>query len=55
MKLMAKDLAYSVAVGKKHSVNLGTVATAHAALQQGIAAGLGEKDFSAVVELLRKK
>jgi len=55
MKWMAKDLAYSVAAGKKLSVDLATVATAQAALEKGIAAGLGEKDFSAVVELLRKK
>jgi 3-hydroxyisobutyrate dehydrogenase len=55
MRLMAKDLAYSVAAGKNLSVNLATVATAHAVLQQAIAAGLGEKDFSAVVEMLRKK
>jgi 3-hydroxyisobutyrate dehydrogenase len=55
MRLMAKDLAYSVAAGKKLSVNLATVATAHAALQQAIAAGLGDQDFSAVVEMQRKK
>ena len=55
MRLMAKDLAYSVAAGKSLSVNLATVATAHAALEQAIAAGYGDKDFSAVVEMLRKK
>jgi 3-hydroxyisobutyrate dehydrogenase len=55
MRLMAKDLAYSVAAGKKLSVNLASVATAHAALQQAIAAGLGDQDFSAVVEMQRKK
>jgi 3-hydroxyisobutyrate dehydrogenase len=55
MRLMAKDLAYSVAAGKNLSVDLAMVATAHAVLQKAIATGLGEKDFSAVVEMLRKK
>ena len=55
MRLMAKDLAYSVAAGKSLSVNLATVAAAHAALERAIAAGYGDQDFSAVVEMLRKK
>ncbi|HTB63765.1 MAG TPA: NAD(P)-dependent oxidoreductase [Opitutales bacterium] len=55
MKLMAKDLGYSIALGKSHSVNLAMVERASEVMQQAIASGLGEKDFSAVAEYVRKK
>lgn len=54
MKLMAKDLVYASQAGKKHGVELATAARALEIFQQAIAAGHGEDDFSAVVELLRK-
>jgi 3-hydroxyisobutyrate dehydrogenase len=55
MKLMAKDLVYAGKAGWKHGVDLATAARALEVFQNAIAASHGEKDFSAVVEYLRKK
>ncbi len=55
MKLMAKDLVYAGKAGWKHGVDLATAARALESFQNAMAAGHGEKDFSAVVENLRKK
>jgi 3-hydroxyisobutyrate dehydrogenase len=54
LRLMAKDLGYAIAEGKKVSVELATAAAALASFQKSIAAGDGEKDIAAVVEKFRK-
>ena len=53
LRLMAKDLSYALAEGRGHGLQLSTVASALELLQQAIAAGHGEEDFSALVEPLR--
>jgi 3-hydroxyisobutyrate dehydrogenase len=53
LRLMAKDLGYAIAEGKKVSVELGTAAAALDSFQKSIAAGHGEKDIAAVVEKFR--
>lgn len=53
LRLMAKDLGYAMAEGKKNSVELVTAAAALTLFQNGIAAGHGEKDIAATVELFR--
>lgn len=50
LKLMAKDISYAIKEGKEHDVNLQTAAAALAVFKQAIAAGHGEKDFTAVAE-----
>ncbi|TAL03009.1 MAG: NAD(P)-dependent oxidoreductase [Verrucomicrobia bacterium] len=55
LKLLTKDLGYALQEGEKHSVELATTAAALKVFQRAIAAGLGDQDMSAVVELLRKK
>lgn len=54
LRLMAKDLAYAAKEGDQHHLKLQTAAAALAVFQQAIASGYGEKDFSAVIEALRK-
>ncbi len=54
-RLMAKDLGYAGKEGWRYAVDLTTAACALEALKNAIAAGHGEKDFSSVVELQRKK
>jgi 3-hydroxyisobutyrate dehydrogenase len=54
LRLLAKDLGYAIAEGKKVSVELGTAAAALDSFQKSIAAGDGEKDIAAVVEKFRK-
>ncbi len=55
LKLMAKDLRYAVKEGGARGVSPTTAAAALEVFQQAVAAGLGEKDMSAVIELLRAK
>ncbi len=55
LKLMAKDLGYALAEGKKTSAELATTAAALSVFNQAIAAGHGDKDMSALVEVLREK
>jgi 3-hydroxyisobutyrate dehydrogenase len=50
LRLMAKDLSYAIKEGSDHHVDLRTAAAALAIFKQAIAAGYGEKDFSAVIE-----
>jgi len=50
LRLMAKDLSYAIKEGSAHHVDLRTAAAALAIFKQAIAAGYGEKDFSAVIE-----
>jgi 3-hydroxyisobutyrate dehydrogenase len=54
LRLMAKDMSYAVAEGRRHGLSLSTAATALRLFEQAIAAGHGEQDFSAVVEPLRR-
>lgn len=53
LSLMTKDLGYAKQEAEKLSLHLSTAAAAHETFQKAIAAGLGEKDISAAVELLR--
>jgi len=53
LRLMAKDLTYALAEGRRHGVSLSTVASALEVLKEAISAGHGEEDFSALVEPLR--
>ncbi len=55
MKLMAKDLVYAGKTAWKHGVDLSTGARALEIFENAIEKGLGEQDFSSVVEPLRKK
>lgn len=55
LKLLTKDLGYAVQEGRKQSLDLATTAAALKVFQQAIAAGHGNKDMSALVELLRQK
>jgi 3-hydroxyisobutyrate dehydrogenase len=48
LALMAKDLAYSIKEGKRHSVPLPMVSAALCEFEQAMVAGHGEKDFAAV-------
>ena len=54
LRLMAKDLAYALAEGRKYGLALATVASALEVVDQAVAAGNGEEDFSALVEPLRR-
>ena len=55
LKLMAKDLRYAVKEGGARGVTPTTAVAALEVFQKAVAAGLGEKDMSAVIELLRAK
>jgi 3-hydroxyisobutyrate dehydrogenase len=55
LQLMAKDLEYAIQEGRGLSVELMTAASALEAFRGGIAAGLGEKDMSAIVESVRRR
>jgi 3-hydroxyisobutyrate dehydrogenase len=54
LKLMTKDLTYAIEEAKSHSMSLATATAAVDVMRNAIAAGLGDKDFSAVIELLRR-
>jgi 3-hydroxyisobutyrate dehydrogenase len=53
LRLMAKDLAYAQNEGAKNGISIATAEAAHGVFQRAIDAGLGEKDFSAVLETFR--
>jgi 3-hydroxyisobutyrate dehydrogenase len=53
LALMRKDLAYAMAEANRLGLSLETAAAARDRYDQAIAAGLGDRDFSAVVEPLR--
>ncbi len=55
LKHLTKDLRYAVAEGASHGVPLATAAAAVEVLQKAVAAGQGDLDMAAVVELLRKR
>ncbi len=54
LRLMAKDLTYALGEGRRHGLSLATVASALEVVDQAVAAGNGEEDFSALVEPLRR-
>jgi 3-hydroxyisobutyrate dehydrogenase len=51
LSLMAKDVTYAIEEGRRRQVNMQTAAAALAAFKQAVASGLGEKDFTAVVQV----
>lgn len=53
LRLMAKDLKYSLQEADKLSLHLATAAAALDTFQKAMAAGHGDKDIAAAVELLR--
>jgi 3-hydroxyisobutyrate dehydrogenase len=55
LKLMKKDLQYAIEEAGRHSMSLATAAAALGTMSKAEEAGNGDKDFSSVVELLRKK
>jgi 3-hydroxyisobutyrate dehydrogenase len=55
LRLMAKDLNYSLKEAEKLSLHLTTATAALETFQKAIAAGFGDKDIAAAVEVLRAK
>ncbi|HXN25877.1 MAG TPA: NAD(P)-dependent oxidoreductase [Candidatus Acidoferrales bacterium] len=55
LRLMAKDLTYAREEGARHGIAMNTATPAIADFEKAIAAGYGEKDFSAVIPALQKK
>jgi 3-hydroxyisobutyrate dehydrogenase len=55
LRLMAKDIAYAGEAGKQHGVDFKTAACALEVFKTAMAENLGDQDFSAVIEPLRKK
>jgi 3-hydroxyisobutyrate dehydrogenase len=53
LRLLSKDLAYAHAAAEQSGVELSTAANAQRLFERAAAAGYGEKDMSAVVEVLR--
>ena len=53
LRLLSKDLAYAHAAAAQSGIELSTAANAQALFDRATAAGYGEKDMSAVVEVLR--
>jgi 3-hydroxyisobutyrate dehydrogenase len=54
LRLMAKDLGYAIQEGKKVSLELAVAAAALGDFQKAVAAGHGDQDIAAIVELFRK-
>jgi 3-hydroxyisobutyrate dehydrogenase len=54
LSLMHKDLSYAIAEGERAGVPLRTAETARTMFGDAIAARLGDADFAAVVEPLRR-
>ena len=55
MTLMAKDIGYAIQEGAGRHIDLGTARAALGVIQKAIAAGYGEKDFTAVAQALTAK
>ncbi len=53
LRLMAKDLTYAREEGARHGVAMNTATPAIADFEKAIAAGYGDKDFSAVIPALQ--
>lgn len=54
LHLLAKDLSYAVSEACNHSLELATVLSAFGVLNKAVAAGKGDKDMAAVVEIFGK-
>jgi len=54
LRLLTKDLGYAIREGEKLSIELLTVTAALKEFQKAMAAGYGDKDMAAVVELFRR-
>jgi 3-hydroxyisobutyrate dehydrogenase len=54
MRLMAKDVSYAIEEAKLRGLTLPTAAAALSVFKQGIENGLGEEDFTAVVQSLSR-
>ncbi len=54
LKLMAKDLSYAIQEGTRNQLNLQTAVPALAEFQRAVAAGYGDRDFSAVIEAVQR-
>jgi 3-hydroxyisobutyrate dehydrogenase len=54
LRLMAKDLSYAIEEGARNHLNLETAAPALAEFERAIAAGYGDRDFSAVIEAMQR-
>jgi 3-hydroxyisobutyrate dehydrogenase len=55
LRLMAKDLTYAREEGVRHGIAMNTATPAIADFEKAIAAGYGEKDFSAIIPALQKR
>jgi len=55
LDLMRKDLSYAIAEADRFGLHLETAAAARDRFSQASAAGLGARDFSAVVDVVRKE
>jgi 3-hydroxyisobutyrate dehydrogenase len=55
LKLMSKDLQYAGEAAAESGVELTTAANARSLFEEAAAEGYGDKDMSAVVELMRTK
>jgi 3-hydroxyisobutyrate dehydrogenase len=53
LELLRKDVSYAIAEAERLGVTLGTAAAAREACDRAIRTGLGEKDFSVMVETMR--
>ena len=49
---MAKDLGYALEEAGERDINLRTAAAALSVFEQAVAAGYGDKDFTAIAQLL---
>ena len=54
LPLMTKDLRYASEEARKHGMSLTTAAAAIGMMQKALDAGLAEKDFSSIIEVIRK-
>jgi len=52
LRLMAKDLGYALEEAGERDINLRTAAAALSVFEQAVAAGYGDKDFTAIAQLL---
>jgi 3-hydroxyisobutyrate dehydrogenase len=55
LALMRKDVAYAMAEAERLGFSLATAAAARERYDEAVAAGWGDKDFSAVIEPLRRR
>jgi 3-hydroxyisobutyrate dehydrogenase len=55
MRLMAKDVSYAIQEAREQHVDLKTASRALEALKQAIANGLGERDFTEVIQAIQQQ